>query len=277
MFVTYEESIRVPLIWSNPQLFPTAQTTAALVSHVDLLPTLCALTGVPNWQSKGFAGVDYSSLVLNPAAPAVQDYVLFTFDDIYAGANQTYSPNGMVDPPNRIQMIRTTDFKYARYFDGAGVEPEQSEFYDLRPNGGDYDSTYGRPLEMKNLSTWAATNFPNPPSLTATQLAARNKLINDLAAASASRLQPRAAHAPVPPEDLKLSVVRYTENNQPRVKVQITFLSRADETYQVQQSTDLVEWTDLDTPIPGNNGAILRSFDLPGSKAFYRLQWSAAT
>src|SRR5690606_9988823 len=45
-FVAYEEVLRVPLIWSNPELYPEPKTTAAMVSHVDLLPTLCALTGV---------------------------------------------------------------------------------------------------------------------------------------------------------------------------------------------------------------------------------------
>src|SRR5690606_7356563 len=68
-FVGYDEALRVPLIWSNPVLFPEARSTDSLVSHVDLLPTLCALTGVPDWQSKGFAGIDYSSIVLDDSAP----------------------------------------------------------------------------------------------------------------------------------------------------------------------------------------------------------------
>ena len=275
MFVCYEEAIHVPLVWSNPQMYPSPQNTSALVSHVDLLPTLCALTGVPNWQAKGFQGVDYSSLVLDPSAPAVQDYVLFTFDDIYAGADAAVATNGMVSPPNRLQMIRTSDFKYARYYDSAGSVAEQEEFYDLRSSGGDYDSTYGSPLEMNNLSSWAVNNFPNPPSLTAVQRVARTKLVNDLAAAATTRLQPRPAPPRVAPEDLKLSVVN-SDAQGGHVKVQISFLSRTNETYQVQKSTDLLGWTDLDAPITGNNGPVLRSYDLEGDKAFYRLKWAAA-
>lgn len=275
MFVAYEETVHVPLVWSNPLLYPTAQTNSAMVSHVDLLPTLCALTGVPNWTSKGFKGVDYSSLVLDPSSPPVQDYVLFTFDDIYAGTDETRSPGGLVDPPNRIQMIRTADYKYARYYDGDGVAADQSEFYDLRPAGGDYDSTYGLPLEMNNLSTWAVSNFPNPPVLTPAQLSARNQLTNDLATATSTRLQPRSANDPVPPENLKLEVVRYSDASGAHVKVQITFLSRANETYQIQKSSDLLTWSDLDSPVTGNNGPILRSYDLTEGKAFYRIQWAA--
>ena len=124
-FVAYEETLRVPLIWSNPGLFPAAKTTEAMVSHVDLLPTLCELTGVPNWQAKGFKGVNYSHVVLHPdthnSPTAAQPYVLFTFDDIFAGQDAAITgPNGAVPPPNRIQAVRTPDFKLSRYWDGSG-------------------------------------------------------------------------------------------------------------------------------------------------------------
>ena len=66
-FVAYEEALRVPMVWSNPQMYPTTQSTTAMVSHVDFLPTLCDLAGVPNWQSQGFMGVSYASIVINHA------------------------------------------------------------------------------------------------------------------------------------------------------------------------------------------------------------------
>ncbi len=274
MFVAYEETIRVALVWSNPRLYPTSHTTSAMVSHVDLLPTICALTGVPNWGAKGFKGVNYSSIVMNPTASPVQDYVLFTFDDIYAGTDPANSPDGLVAPPNRIQMMRTADYKYVRYYDGNGGVADQSEFYDLRPSGGDYDSTFGLPLEMRNLSTWAVANFPNPPSLTPSQVAARNQLSQNLATVATSRLQPRSVSTPVPPEKLKLAVVRSPDSSGSHAMVQITFLSRADETYQIQKTSNLVDWSDLGDVIIGNNGLILRSYDLTDQKAFYRIQWA---
>ena len=292
-FVVYEEALRVPMIWSNPELFPEARTTDAMVSHVDLLPTLSSLVGVPQWRTKGFRGVDYSSIVLNPSAPPVQDHVLFTFDDIYAGQNQSQFPNGVAHPINRIQAIRTSDFIYARYYGDPSVG-EQEEFYDLRPNGGDYDAAYGQPLQMKNLSYWAATR-PQPPVLTPEQAAARDKLMRDLAVDGANRLQPRPPTSPVPPDDLQIQVVKYKTvvlgvvvNH---TVVQVTFISRYNEIYFLQRSADLVTWEDIPTlacgtpqpeltppytpPVEGNNGPIALCTPPLNGHAYFRLIWAA--
>jgi len=276
-FVAYEETLRVPLIWSNPVLYPTAQTTSALVSHVDLLPTLCSLVNVPNWQSKGFAGVDYSSIVLNPAASPVQDYVLFTFDDIYAGSDAATFPNGAVPPPNRIRMIRTGDFKYARYFDGDGNTPEQQEFYDLRPSGGDYAALYGLPLELRNLSIWAeALRTADGVATLAdpAQQAARTLLMSQLSELEQTRLAARAYSPSIPPEDLKFEVLRWTDPDLgAQAKVQLTFVSRLNTSYQMQRSNDLVVWTNAGPVVAGNSGKIVMSDGLGQDKAFYRVQW----
>jgi choline-sulfatase len=77
----YEETLRVPLIFSNPKLFPKPLRTSALVSHVDLAPTLAALLGTPkaSLPKYGFTGRDYSSILLDPVgATPIQDYVMFT-------------------------------------------------------------------------------------------------------------------------------------------------------------------------------------------------------
>ena len=42
MFNVYEETINVPLVVSNPVLFPRRRETDALASLVDVLPTLLA-------------------------------------------------------------------------------------------------------------------------------------------------------------------------------------------------------------------------------------------
>jgi len=280
-FVSYDEVLRVPMIYSNSMLYPTAQITNALVSHVDLLPTLCALAGVPNWQAKGFAGVDYSSIVLNPTAPSVQDYILFTFDDIYAASNAAKFPNGAVSPPNRIRMIRSADFKYARYFDGAGLAQDQQEFYDLRPAGGDFNAVFGLPLELNNLSVWAeARRTANsvPTLASPAQQAARTQLMNQLSTLEGTRLAPRAFAPSVSPENMRLQVKRWTDPTKgPQASVQITFNSRLNTTYKLQKSTDLVEWTSIGTELTGNNGLVLMSDTLEEDKAFYRIQWAAAS
>ena len=88
MFNFYEESIRVPLIISNPDLFPARLTSDALVSHVDFVPTMAALLGAPPGVAKaaGWQGVDYSAIVADPAnAPPAQDFITFLFDDFQYG------------------------------------------------------------------------------------------------------------------------------------------------------------------------------------------------
>ncbi len=280
-FVTYEETIRVPLIWSNPELFPTPLSTDALVSHVDLLPTLCALTGVPDWQSKGFAGVDYSSIILNPlTALPVQNYVLFDYQDIYAASDAASFPNGAVPPPNCIQMIRTADYKYARYYDSAGVAQDQQEFYDLRPEGGDYDTDHALPLELKNLSIWAEALrviHEEEPIATPGQAAARTVLMNQLADLGTTRLAPRAYSPAQAPKEMKFEVKRWTDPDLgPQAKVQLTFYSQLKTSYQLQKSTDLIAWSNLGAAVPGNNSLILMSDTMDDPNAFYRIVWDAA-
>jgi choline-sulfatase len=289
-FIAYEEALRVPLIWSNPGLFPAAKTTNAMVSHVDLLPTLCELTGVPNWQAKGFKGVDYSKVVLNPDAntspAAVQPYVLFTYDDIFAAANEaTTGPDGVVSPPNRIQAVRNPGYKLARYWDGNDnpPKPDQGEFYDLTPGGGDYYANDGAngsvvydapgPLEMINLSNVGFT----PPPLTSDQQSAYASLESILQQETGpgGRLASTPLDAPAPPQNLQLQLVRWTNNGTPSVAVQITFLSRENTTYQIQRSGNLTDWSNLGAPICGNNGPVLYNDTTVTAQAYYRIQWSA--
>ena len=85
-FVFYEEAIRVPLVYSNPQLYPAPRTSSALVSHVDFLPTIASLFRAPGSAVGAWQGVDYSHLILDPSAPPVQDYIVFTCDDYQSGA-----------------------------------------------------------------------------------------------------------------------------------------------------------------------------------------------
>jgi arylsulfatase A-like enzyme len=138
-FNFYEESLRVPLVYSNPRLFPEARSSDALVSHVDFLPTLASLFGAPESARAEWQGVDYSGVVLHPAAARPpQDYVVFTFDDWQAGqANPPYVP-----APNHVVSIREARWKLAQYFDADGVAPSQWEMYDLECD----------PLERKNLA-----------------------------------------------------------------------------------------------------------------------------
>lgn len=278
-FNAYEETIRIPLIWSNPELFPEGRVSHDLVSHVDFLPTVCTLLGVPNPEQYRFAGVDYSSLVLDGNAPPVQDYVLFTFDDVYAGQAAVGEDQGaVVPPPNRLHMIREADWKYVRYFDGNGVEPDQQEFYDVRTaaqGGTDTDPATGEPVEMRNLSMWAEarrTALPHEePIATPAQAVKRTQMMQRLDQVVAERLQSRPVTAPVKAEDVTIRTVRAVEDGEEKDFIELKFLSRWGSNYQLQRSTGLQDWTNVGDPVAGNNGPILFSQPLSDDRAFYRV------
>ena len=55
-FNVYEESLRVPLVYSNPRLWRKPETSQVMVSHVDFLPTMASLVSAPvsargRWQA----------------------------------------------------------------------------------------------------------------------------------------------------------------------------------------------------------------------------------
>ncbi len=281
-FMCYEEVLRVPLVWSNPGLFPTGRVSPHLVSHVDFLPTVCSLLGVPGAASYGFAGVDYSSLLLDSEAPAVQDYLLFTYDDINAGQSAAGGDgNGIVPPPNRIQMIREADYKYARYYDGLGIEAEQQEFYDLRPaalGGTDTDPVAGLPVELRNLSVWAEarrTLAGQSTLATPVQELKRAQMMVRLSEVVAERLQSRPAPAaPIMAEDVRIRTVAVTDeaSSESSDWIELQFVSRWGSDYRLQKTADLTAgWTDIGEAMPGTNGPMLFAEPLTEAAMFYRV------
>lgn len=127
-FNAYEEALRVPLVYSNPELFPVPRTSDALVSHVDLLPTLAGLFEVPASGRAPWEGTDYSDIVLGRSNKPVQDYVVFTYDDYQAGqASPPY-----VKPPQHLVAVREERFKIAKYYDAKRRVKPQWEMYDLK-------------------------------------------------------------------------------------------------------------------------------------------------
>lgn len=128
MYTAYEEAIHVPLIYSNPVLWPAAETTDAMVSSLDLVPTLAAITGSTNTST--LRGTSYLD-VLEGTRSDVQEDVIYTFDDEFD------LPATAV---GHIRCIREKTKKYSVYFDEGGTTFEY-EMYDL---GAD-------PGELKNL------------------------------------------------------------------------------------------------------------------------------
>jgi arylsulfatase A-like enzyme len=165
----YEETLRVPLVYSNPQLWRRPATSQAMVSHVDLLPTLASLAGAPSSARDAWQGVDYSDHVLGTAKAPPQDYVVFTFDDFQAG--QAQGP--YVQPPQRIVSMREARWKIAEYHDPNSDIPSQWELYDLKTD----------PLERHNLAHESARRTP-------AQERQYRRLRRRLARVKAKRLQP---------------------------------------------------------------------------------------
>jgi arylsulfatase A-like enzyme len=119
----WEESIRVPGIVRYPARVKPGRTSEALLSHVDLAPTLlnlCGLTPRPDME-----GADLSSLVLGktaqePASVFFQIFVPFAGDGT----------------PHPWRGVRTERFLYARTEDAPWL------LYDLKND----------PYELRNLA-----------------------------------------------------------------------------------------------------------------------------
>lgn len=133
MYTAYDETIRVPLVFSNPVWFPVAAETNSFATLIDLLPTLAGIAGVRGVKKMGFRGADLSPILKDPRA-AVQDGVLFTYDDPLF-----LNPSA----PLHIRCLRQEGWMYAVYFDQAGTK-FQYELYNLADDPGELDNlTYG--------------------------------------------------------------------------------------------------------------------------------------
>jgi arylsulfatase A-like enzyme len=168
-FNFYEESTRVPLVYSNPRMFKTPRKSNALVSHVDFLPTLASLVDAPSHARTSWQGVDYSEQILSGSRKAPQSYTVFTYDDWQSGQARGPYPQ----PPNHIVSIRERRYKLARYYDVEGKVPDQWEMYDLKSD----------PLERTNLAYKRHKRSP-------TEERELTRLKSKLARVERTRLQP---------------------------------------------------------------------------------------
>jgi choline-sulfatase len=140
-YTAYDEAIRVPLIFSNRQLFPQPRAVDTLTSHVDLLPTLLGLAGIDpapireklaadHSDARPLVGRDLSALVLGRVPPAsINDPLYFMTDDNPSRGLDQDNWIGIgvasVVQPNHIETViaRLDDgtgpkiWKYSRYFD----------------------------------------------------------------------------------------------------------------------------------------------------------------
>ncbi|MGE0863163.1 MAG: sulfatase-like hydrolase/transferase [Vicinamibacterales bacterium] len=127
----YRETLNVPLIISNPRLYPQPQSTDSLASLIDIVPTLAATAGAPEPGQYGFKGRDLTPILSDPQA-SVQEVLHFTYeDDVFP-----------VKGADCIRAVTEPNWKYAVYYDPYTGSPTEYEMYDLARD----------PLEMTNLA-----------------------------------------------------------------------------------------------------------------------------
>ena len=126
-FVAYEEALRIPLVISNPILFPSTapiKSSNELATLIDVVPTLCEFLKVA--PPSDCRGTSLSPLL---SGGSVQEEVLFTFDDTKSGSATLPSS---VKTCNRLRTIRTKTWKYTYYFDALNSYEPQYELYNLK-------------------------------------------------------------------------------------------------------------------------------------------------
>lgn len=134
-YQAYGQALRVPLIISNPKLFPTPSAVHSITSHVDLLPTLLGFAELDAQRLQPKVAIDHS----DPLPPvglnlfdlavgkteSVSDPIYFmTDDDPSRGLDQEnfygVAYDSVIQPNHIESVIVEIDgeiWKYSRYFD----------------------------------------------------------------------------------------------------------------------------------------------------------------
>jgi len=155
MFNVYEETLNVPFIIANHPMIAKGQETDALVSLIDLLPTLANLAGVPDASRWTFKGRDLTPILANPHAE-VQDCLHFTYEDLYF----------FVPAASHIRAIVEKRWKYAVYYDVHTDALFEYEMYDLAV-----------PRDQREVVNLAHPSTPVTPEIAAERERLHQKLI----------------------------------------------------------------------------------------------------
>jgi len=143
MYNAYEESIHIPLIVSNPLLFPQPAVTSAVVSSLDLVPTIAEIVNSPATTTlRGKSLVP----IINDPSDSVHEYgVVYTYDDSF---NEPDTLSG------HIRCLRTPQWKYAVYYSSAVTGGQfEYELYDMTADPGELTNlafgTVSEPIQQQ--------------------------------------------------------------------------------------------------------------------------------
>ncbi len=169
----YEESIRVPMMISDPRLPKSTRGTRRdqLALNIDLTATIMDIAGVP---APHMQGVSLLPVLKNPDAKIREDW--YYHHDVHTRSKGRPLP--------KCEGVRTEQFKYIRYKD---TNPVQEELFDLRADPQETNDLSAKPEYAEVLG----------------QLRTRNgELKTELAgAADAKKPAPRADATPPNPSN----------------------------------------------------------------------------
>ena len=149
---SYQESINVPMIISNPKLFPKGTTTSSFASLIDLVPTVAEITGAASpaeLKSMGICGKSLVPIMKDPDVSVRDNIMIFTEDVQYFFEKFLGKKNFYETMPGRIRSIRFEDWMYAVYFTDKGTQI-QYEMYNMTDDPG----------QLKNLA-WGSRKKAN--------------------------------------------------------------------------------------------------------------------
>ncbi len=124
----YENSIRVPAIFSQPGVIPQGRVEDALVSGCDFMPTLLDMQSLPLPTDRNLPGASFAPLLKGQPAPERESVVIF----------DEYGP---------VRMIRTREWKFV-YRHAYGPH----ELFHLTEDPGERRNLAGDPAHAKRMA-----------------------------------------------------------------------------------------------------------------------------
>ncbi|MFA6947705.1 MAG: sulfatase-like hydrolase/transferase [Eubacteriales bacterium] len=115
----YDESVKVPVLWAHKNGFEGGRVSGAVLSHLDIFPTLLDYLGIPFEKPAEMPGESFKK-VLCGGAPAIRDVVAY----------DEYGP---------ARMIRRGKYKYVHRYD-AFEQKFPCELYDMEADPGEREN-----------------------------------------------------------------------------------------------------------------------------------------
>lgn len=148
----YAETINIPYIFSNPQMFPSPVTCAAQAGLVDIIPTLLGFLGKSPGSTE-VQGTDLSPLILGTTSTPTSNCSIFTYDDVDTMC--TWHIRAIQADPGAVSVNNqptSSAYKFAVYYQltqSGGVDPSSLEYELYVP---------GQEGEITNLATESANS-----------------------------------------------------------------------------------------------------------------------